>query len=118
GRDRHAPEADAHDQDDRQRREARGGENHGAPTRRQTEPDDGSGGGRIGARGHDQPPDGAADGRAISGWIAATSRRSPSTSRGPGRVTTMSSIGLIAWALTAVTDDQPGRFATAAAVTP
>ena len=61
---------------------------------------------------------GAADGRFASGWIAAASARSPSTSRGPGRVITTSSTGLIAFALTAVITFQPGRLATMSAVVP
>src|SRR4051794_33645573 len=68
----------------------------------------------------DPAPDAAGDGpgRWSSGWIAPTSRRSPSTSRGPGRVTTMSSIPTIALFFTAVIADQPDRFATASGVTP
>ena len=66
---------------------------------------------RHGASGHCGV--GAADGTSASGWIAAREVRRPSTRRGPGRVTMMSSIGRIAPSLTAVMTSQPGRAATA-----
>ena len=47
---------------------------------------------------------------ASSGWIAAMSARKPSASRGPGRVTTMSSTATIAPSLTAVIPPQPARW--------
>ena len=61
---------------------------------------------------------GASDGRTASGWTAAVRARRPSTRRGPGRVTTMSSTGTMAPALTALRTSQPGRSAMVAAVTP
>ena len=79
--------------------------------------------GRVGARESDRTAmaygvTGASDGNTASGWSALASASRPSTSRGPGRVTTMSSTGVMAPSLTAVRAFQPGRAATASAVIP
>jgi len=50
--------------------------------------------------------------------MASASAASPSTIRGPGRVTTVSSTGRTAWSTIAVIPPHPGRAATIAGVVP
>ena len=64
------------------------------------------------------PPVAGAGGSGAAGLMASASARSPSTRRGPGRVTTTSSTGRIAPDFTAAMPSQPGRAATWSAVAP